>query len=530
MTNRPSPAGGSAASPEPDQAPLVPPEPDPSNTDGRTQTDGHRDGDGDGLRERAVSGVLWTAVEKWSVRLSTLVGFIVLGNLLSPLAFGIVALAMTFISFLETVADGGFAGYLVQKKKLTDASVHTAFIVSSSMALLLSVGLVALAPPASELLDVPELRRVLPALAVYLFIAGMSVVPAALMSREMRFKQLAMRQMTATAISIAVAIGLAVGGAGVWALVGQSLTRAVVSFIALWVTSDFRPRWYFDRAEARVMTAYGSKALAVNLQTQVRTQGELFIIGALAGPTTLGFWTVAGRLVGVVVDVFSSVVGAVAHPLFARLQDAPERLARAVGTTRALTALVLVPALVLTSLVSKDVVPAVFGDQWTPTTTVASILALSALLQTVGNFDRSALLATGHPGAELWVTTVFLVIQLTLAVMFHDDLVKLAIGVGISMALAVPVRLLLVRRLLHVPARGFAPTAAVFLAGGLAAAAVVAAEALLGLEGVAYVALAVVVGLVVYAGVVMLVARPVAMELVGIARGVLQRRSRTKAA
>src|SRR5215210_6597490 len=81
---------------------------------------------GDGLRQRAVSGVLWTAIQKWSVRVSTLVGFIILGNLLSPLEFGIVALATTFINVLTTVADGGFASYVVQKKELTRASLHTA--------------------------------------------------------------------------------------------------------------------------------------------------------------------------------------------------------------------------------------------------------------------------------------------------------------------------------------------------------------------------------------------------------------------
>src|SRR3712207_7501026 len=36
--------------------------------------------------------------------------------------------------------------------------------------------------------------------------------------------------------------------------------------------------------------------------------------------------------------------------------------------------LVLVPALVALALVSRDVVPAVFGEQWAPTTTVASLL------------------------------------------------------------------------------------------------------------------------------------------------------------
>lgn len=487
-------------------------------------------GPGDGLRQRAITGVMWTATEKWSVRLSTLAAFVILGNLLSPLDFGVVALAMTLINFLMTIADGGFATYLVQKKRLTAAATSTSFFVTSVATLALALGLVGLAPPLSELLDVPELRSVLPALAVALFISGLSVVPAALMAREMHFKQLALRQIVANVVSVVVAIALALGGAGVWALVAQTLVRSVVALVVLWATSQFRPQLTFDRSEARAMASYGSKSLAVNVQNQLRYSGQTFIIGALAGAVTVGYWTVANRLVSVVVDVFSSVVGAVAHPVFAKLQDSPERLARALGSTRAVTSLVLVPSLVLLSLVSEQVLPAVFGDQWTPTTTVASIIALSALLQTVSNYDRTALLATGHPGAELAITTVFMVVQLTLAVVFASDLELLAAGIGVCMAVSIPVRMLVVRRLLGVPLHGIAPTAAVYLAGGVAAAAVLAAQAAFRLGDVGYVALAVLVGGTVYAGVVLLVARPVALEVVGIVQGVVSRRSRTRAA
>ncbi|WNB85423.1 lipopolysaccharide biosynthesis protein [Cellulomonas sp. ATA003] len=403
------------------------------------------------LRQQAVSGVVWTTLEKWSVRLSTLVGFIILGNLLTPLQFGVVALATTFISFLTTVADGGFASYLLQKQRLTPAVTNTAFYLTSALALMLALVVAALAGPASGWLDTPQLREVLPALAVALLIAGVSTVPAVLLARDLRFKELALRQILAALLSVAAAIGLALAGAGVWALVGQTLVRGVVSFAALWWASDFRPRLTFDRSEIRPMVAYGSKSLLVLLAPQARTQGEVFIIGALVNAVAVGYWTVAGRLVNVVVDVISSVVGSVAHPVFARLQEAPERLGRALATARALSALVLVPSLVALALVSEDVVPAVFGDQWAPTTTVASVLALSALLQAVTDFDRSVLLATGHPGAELKVVLIFVVVHLGVVFVFHSDLEVLAAAIGATVALSVPVRMLVVRHLLGVP-------------------------------------------------------------------------------
>lgn len=477
-----------------------------------------------GLKQRAVSGVLWTAAQKWSVRLSTLAGFVVLGNLLEPREFGVVALAMSVVSLLTTLSDGGFAGYLLQKRVLTGRDASTAFIATTALSVVLALGLVAAAGPLAAALDVPDLRLVLPALAVALVVSGLSVVPTALLQRDLRFKQLAVRTVVAALVSVAAAVGLALAGAGVWALVGQTLVRTVVALVMLAAASDFRPRWVLDRAEMKAMTSYGSKTLLVSLASALRSQGEVFIIGALAGPVVLGYWAVAGRLVSVVVDVFASVVGAVAHPVFARLQDDPARLARALGSSRALSALVLVPGLVLLSLVSEDLVPAVFGEQWTPTTTVAALLALSAVLQSMSNFDRSALMATGHPGAELAVTLVFITMQLGLAVVFADRLELLAAGIGTTMALSIPVRLLVVRRTLRVPLRAFGPSLALLLAGGLAAGAVLLVRVGLGLDGWASVGTTVGVGAVVYLSAVLLVARPVALEAVGMARGIVHRR------
>jgi O-antigen/teichoic acid export membrane protein len=322
------------------------------------------------------------------------------------------------------------------------------------------------------------------------------------------------------------AIALAVAGAGVWALVGQTLSRGVVAFVILWRTSDFRPRWTFDRAAAREMTVFGGQSLLGSLQLQLRNHGAVFIIGALAGPVTLGYWTIAGRMVFVVVDVFSAVVGAVAHPVFARLQDTPERLGRALATSRGLSTLVLAPTLVLLALTSEQIVPAVFGEQWAPVTTVASILALAALLQSLTNFDRSALLATGHPGAELALTTAALVVQLGLALVFHSRLELLAIGTATALALLIPVRVLVLRRLVGVPLRTLSGAATTLLAAGIAAAAVVGGQALLGLDGVRYVAFAAALGGVVYTAAVLVVARPEALELVGIVRGLASRRPR----
>lgn len=476
------------------------------------------------MRDRAVNSVMWATVEKWSVRLSTFVAFIILGNLLSPTAFGVVALAMTFINVLATVADAGFSSYLLQLRELTQRAMSTAFYTTTAMAVVLAVALAASAGAIAGWLHAPQLAQVLPALALYLVIAGLGSVPLMLLRRELRFKTLAVRQVSATVVSSALAIGLALAGAGVWALVVQTVVRGLIAMVVLWSTTKFRPRWGFDRVEARAMVAYGSQALGARLANQLRSQGEVFLIGALAGPASAGFWTVAGRLVATIVDTLTTVVSSVAHPVFARLQDDVPRLARALGRSSAMGAVVVAPVLVALSLVSAEVVPAVFGQQWATSAALASVLAMRSLLRSLTQFNSAVLLATGHPRPELVINTVTLVVQLGLVALLIDDLVVMAMALTAVLALTVPVRVLVVRRLLGVPAGTSRSTAAILLATGVAAGAALGAQEIFQLHGWAYVAMVAGLGAAVYVAMVLLVARPVLHEGVDVVRTTLARR------
>ena len=477
-----------------------------------------------GMRERAVNSVMWATVEKWSVRASTFVAFVILGNLLSPTAFGVVALAMTFINVLATVADAGFSSYLLQMRELTQRAMSTAFYTTTSMAVVLALALALGARPIAGWLDAPQLAQVLPALAAYLVIAGLGSVPLMLLRRELRFKTLAVRQVSATVVSSVLAIGLALAGAGVWALVVQTVVRGLIAMVVLWATTDFRPRWGFDRAEAGAMLSYGWQALGARLSTQLRSQGEVFLIGAMAGPAAAGFWTVAGRLVATVVDTLTTVVSSVSHPVFARLQDDVPRLSRALGRASAMGAVVVAPVLVALSLVSAEVVPAMFGQQWATSAALASVLAMRSLLRSLTQFSSSVLLATGHPRPELVINTVTLVVQLGLVALLVENLVAVAVALTAVLALTVPVRVLVARRLLGVPAGTSRSTAAILLASGVAAGVVLGVQQLAQLEGWTYVAMVAGVGAVVYVGTVLLVARPVLLEGVDVVRTTLARR------
>jgi O-antigen/teichoic acid export membrane protein len=465
------------------------------------------------LRFQAVAGVFWTALQKWAVRLSTFVGFLILGRLLAPKDFGVVALASAFITIMSILADAGFATYLVQVKELTEDAKHTAFYVAVSFGTALFLLGCAAAYPLSLALDVPELRTILPALSASCLFVGLSSVPAAILTRELKFQVLAMRQVVATVLSVVVAVVLAFAGAGAWALVAQYLVLRVVTTAVLLYATDFRPRREFSRSEARTILSYSSKAMSANLLAQVRDQGEVLLIGAVAGPVALGLWTVATRLVVVIGDLLGSAVGAVAVPLYARVQSDGARLGRTISVTSGLATLVLAPALALLALLSPELVPHLFGHRWQPAAGIASLLAIRGFFFGLSQLDRSVLLNAGRAGGELRLITALTVVHLALvAVVAPHGLHPLAIVLLAEAVLVTPIRPLLIHAWLGVAFRSYVAVASVTAATAVSGGCTLAALHWTHASGIAVYGVVLGCGLLTYPPLLWLLARPVLTE------------------
>lgn len=483
------------------------------------------------LREQAVDGVFWSVVQRWLVRFSTIIAFVVLGRLLTPVEFGLVALAMAVVTVLTVFTDAGFGTWLIQHKRLDRVATSTAFWISAALGVVLAVVLAVTAGAAADALGSPELTPVLQVLSISLVLAGLSSVPAALLQRELRFRELAIRQVLATGLSVVAAVALAFAGAGVWALVAQTLVRLVVSTIALWLTTDFRPRLELSATEAKDAVRFGSKSIGAQLGFAFREQGESFVIGVVLGAVSLGFWTIAARVVNVVVELCASAMGAVAYPLFAQLQGDRERLSTAFARTMSAQAIVLAPVMVAMSLASADLVPLVFGSQWETSAAIAAVLSVGTLFVGLSGLQRGILMGTGHAGTELWVTVVTVVGQIGIILLLAEDgLLAIAYGVSAWGLVTFLLRCVVVSRLLGVRASAYAQTAAVLLASGLAAGAVLLVHVLTQPQDLLWLLTVAVVGGGVFLPAAWLLARPTWRELTGSVLDAVRRRRLRKAA
>ena len=63
----------------------------------------------DGLKNKAASGMVWTAIQRYSTMIFTFIADIVLARLLMPEDYGCIGMLAIFMGLAENFIDGGIS-------------------------------------------------------------------------------------------------------------------------------------------------------------------------------------------------------------------------------------------------------------------------------------------------------------------------------------------------------------------------------------------------------------------------------------
>lgn len=407
-----------------------------------------------GLQKRVARGLTWTLVDTWGSQLLGLVVFVILARLLTPVDFGLVALATVFVAFANLIVDQGLGDALIQRRSLTRGQIDTAFWVAVATGALLTVSSLILAGPIAMLLGEPALEAILQVLSLTFVLAAFSSIQMALLRREMAFRSLAIRRLTAVIIGGAVGITLASLGFGAWALVGQLLANAAVTVVMLWAVSPWRPTRHVSLTDFRDLLGYGIHVVAGDTLNFLSRNMDNLLIGVVLGTTPLGFYAVAYRVLDTSQQLLVNAARKLAFPVFSRLQHDRDRLVRAYSRVSRALSVVILPGYIGLTLVAREAVVVIFGRQWESSGEVAAVLFLIGPSLTVQLFSGALLNAVGHPEVTFrirLVTTIVNVTGFVIAVLFFGTIVAVAAALVVRGYLVMPLIVWWLRRYAGIP-------------------------------------------------------------------------------
>jgi PST family polysaccharide transporter len=317
-------------------------------------------------------------------------------------------------------------------------------------------------------------------------------------------------------------VALALSGAGPWALVGQQVTMAVVTVVAMWAVSPWRPGFSFAREDFRSLFSFGINIVGLDFLGFVSRNADNFLIGVVLGPTALGYYAVAFRILDTSQILLVAAARRLVFPSFSRLQHNVDRLRRAYARMSRASGALTLPGYIGLALVASEAIPVLFGDQWRPSVPVAQLLFLIGPALTINAFSGAVWSARGRPDIGLrfrFLSTVTSVIGFVIAVLLFRDIIAVAAAFTIRSYLLLPLNLYWLRKYGDVPIRQqLSGYRGLFAATGVMVIAVIGVKLTLGdiVSDGALLVMEVGVGLVTYLAAIVVFERALVRELVGL--------------
>jgi PST family polysaccharide transporter len=477
------------------------------------------------LRQKAVQGIAWSFIQSYGNQAISLLVFLLLARLLGPEAFGLIALANIFIHFTQIFLDQGLSEAIIQRKDLEPEHLDSAFWSNiGSGALLMSIGMIG-APIMAQVFEEPQLIPVIRALSLTLLIGGLNGVQQAILRRSLAFRIIAIRSLIAALSGAAVAIVMALHGMGVWSLIGLTLTDRVVGAIILWRVNDWRPGFRFSLKHFKDLFRFGVNVVGIVILVFISRRVDDFLIGYFLGPVTLGYYSIAYRVLTIMTQTLCDQPQKVAMPTFSKLQEDLDKFQGAFYKTSQMLSLVTFPLFCGIVVLAPEIVRGVFGRQWEPSIPVLQCLMVAGCLQSLFYFCSPALMAKGKPFWSLtlfFLNTVFSVIGFLSVV--HWGIVAVSISlVGVAIAMC-PVYLWVLHKQLHIKIIPFlgkyvpALSASLAMVGMITVAKYLFGDALIPLAALAVYG---VIGALTYIAATFLVAPILFRQVFGLARSLV---------
>ena len=369
-------------------------------------------------QSKVAGGVMWSAVERFATLGIQFVLNIIIARILSPSDYGLIGMLAIFLQISQCLIDSGFSNALIQKKNRGETDYGTVFTFNLVLSVLLYGILFVCAPLIARFYRIELLCRVLRIVGLNLVITSLSIVQKTILTIKLDFKTQSVISVAGALVSGGVGIFLAFKGAGVWALVAQTLTTGLLTTVLYWLLPGNRFRVCFDTASFRQLGSFGVKLMFSSLLNTAYNNLYALFIGKRYSAEDLGFYSRADQFSSLPSSTLTDVITRVSYPVLCEKQDDRAALSQSYTRFIRLSCYIVFPIMIVLAALSKPLIVTLLTDKWLPAALLLSLLALDGLFAPVNRINLCLLQAVGR--SDLFLRL---------------EIIKKALAIGILLAM-----------------------------------------------------------------------------------------------
>ncbi len=329
------------------------------------------------IRRRTTVGATIMIASRLAARCIDLAALAVLGRLLSPADFGLVAIAMSVMMIVEAITELPVGLALVALPARSEAHFDTAFTLQLLRGVVLAAVLIIAAWPLAQIYNDDRLVGLICVLGIAPASRGVVSPRLTEYAIDLDFRPNFVMEIAGKLVALAVSIGLAWWTRSYWSLalgtIAAPFTMAAVSFLY----APFRPR--ITLKEWRDFSVYLRWTTATQVMTATNWQMDQLLLGRFVSRVELGRFSMASNLSSMPWQVF---VVQIMNPLlvaFSLVREDADKLAAAYRKSAATIVTVGLPVLVGMWLTAEPLIRIILGDQWSEAAPFLRWLAVAAM-------------------------------------------------------------------------------------------------------------------------------------------------------
>lgn len=358
------------------------------------------------LKNKAASGMVWTALQKYATMGIQFISGIILARLLTPYDYGCVGMLAIFMVLAEAFIDGGFGSALIQKKHPTQVDYSTIFWWNLVMAFVIYAILFFCAPAISRFYNIPLLCDVLRVQGIVLFIYAFNIVQRNQLRKKLNFKVLSIVTITTAIISLTITIIMAYLGCGVWALVAQHIISSAIPSIVFWFFIKWRPSWEFSWQSFRELFSFGFYMFLTLLLNRFGQQIQGLLIGKVYNPSTMGYYSKAQGTEKLASTSISHVMTQVTYPIYAEAQNDKNQLGNMIKRFTMTLSYLTFPLMFILLLCARPIFILLYSDRWIPSIPYFQVLCIAGLAYCLQAVNYQSIAAIGKSRTMFWWTVL----------------------------------------------------------------------------------------------------------------------------
>ena len=335
------------------------------------------------ITHRTAIGVAWISAFQVARQILQVVSVSVLARRVPPTAYGLMAMAVLLTNFFETLRDAGTGQALIREREVSDELAATVAWMNLALGVAVSLLLVALSWPTAKFFHQPQLAIILQVLAIPFFLGALIIVPRAILSREMAFREIALAQTAGAVSGTLAAVAIAVAGGKVWSLVFGVLVNSLITMLAIRFFSPFRFKAVFRLSQARRVLSFGMNLSGYQILNYLSRNADNLLVGKFLGANPLGFYQMAYTLMTYPLMNFTNVIGQVVYPALSKFHDDHERFRSAYLRTCRVIGLFTFPLMFGLAVTATPFVHVFLGERWMPVAPLLMIFGPLGALQSI---------------------------------------------------------------------------------------------------------------------------------------------------